>query len=90
MRGVSLTGFETCRFYPGRRTLGTPPGGSDLCISLDTRVLPARLRTECAKGCALYLDFIGRETVVSGAYGHMGSAKNLIIIDRVLAAKPLS
>jgi hypothetical protein len=41
-------------------------------------------------GCTVYLDFIGRRTAVQGSYGHMGAAKNIVIVDRVLAARLLS
>jgi hypothetical protein len=89
MHGVAKTGFETGSFYPGRTT---PPGDeerSDFWVELDPRVLPRAVRTKCSQKCSVYLNFIGRRTVVQGNYGHMGLAKQLIVVDRVLEAEAL-
>ena len=87
MRGVAITGFETGAFYPGRTTL--PPHGerSAFWLEHEPRLLPADVRDRCLKGCAVYLDFIGRRTAVRGSYGHMGLANHLILVDRVFEAK---
>jgi len=89
MRGVAITRFETGSFYPGRSTL--PPGddGSDIWVEIDPRVLPANVRSDCRRGCALYLDFVGRRTAVAGHYGHLGMSKHQIVVDRVLSATRL-
>ena len=86
MRGVSISGFETRSFYPGRSTL--PQGGerSGFWMELDPRLLPTDVRSRCREGCALRLDFIGRRTAVQDAYGHMGMAGHIVLVDRVLEA----
>jgi len=35
----------------------------------------------------LALEFIGRRTLVEGSYGHMGLAKHLIVVDRIIDEK---
>lgn len=86
MRGVLISGFETGSFYPGRNTL--PQGGeqSGSWMDLDPRLLPTEVRSRCGEGCALRLDFIGRRTAVQGAYGHMGMAGHIVLVDHVLEA----
>jgi hypothetical protein len=37
----------------------------------------------------LLIDFIGRKTTYTGAYGHMGMSGNEIIVDRVISVKPV-
>ena len=89
LRGVARTGFEAGSFYPGRTTLPQADEQSDLWIELDPSDLAPEVRRSCTQGCAVYLDFIGRRTAVPGSYGHMGSARHLIIVDRVLSARIL-
>ncbi|HET6941359.1 MAG TPA: hypothetical protein VFH89_04265 [Sphingomicrobium sp.] len=94
MRGVWANGFEEGRFYPD---LTTRPGetASDLCLEvLRTTPVPKgqdRLfDIEPGKTSYILLDFVGRRTSVAGRYGHLGLAKHLIIVDRVVSAKELN
>jgi hypothetical protein len=89
IRGVAALGFESGSFYAGRTTTPAPAEGSDLWLSLEPNLLSGELRSRCQQGCFLSLDFIGRRTAVEGSYGHMGSAKHLIVIDRLTDVKPL-
>ena len=88
MRGVAVTGFETGSFYPGGAKL-PPNESSDLWLELDPGILPRNIQNRCSDGCTVYLDLIGRRTAVAGGYGHMGLAKHMIIVDRVLEANVL-
>ena len=36
---------------------------------------------------AFRIDFVGRQTVVPGRYGHLGGSEHLIIMDRLLSAE---
>ncbi|HET6941116.1 MAG TPA: hypothetical protein VFH89_03030 [Sphingomicrobium sp.] len=90
MRGVAITGFETGSFYPGRTTLPLNGEESDTWVEIDSRMLPANVRNNCKKGCALYLDFVGRRTAIAGRYGHLGVSKYQIVVDRVLRATRLN
>ncbi len=89
MRGVAVTGFETRRFYPARTTLPNPEERSEVWIGLEPQLLPQNVRGRCIKGCALYLDFVGRRTAVQGSYGHMGLADHMVVVDRVFRANVL-
>ena len=86
MRGVSISGFETGSFYPGRITLPQRGEQSGFWMDLDPRLLPTDVRSRCGEGYALRLDFIGRRTAVQGAYGPWGMAGHIILVDRVLEA----
>ena len=94
MRGVWANGFEEGSFYPNRTR---PPGEtqSDLWLELLwTSTIPKgqeRLfNFETGKTNYILLDFVGRRTSVAGSYGHLGLAKHLIIVDRVVSAKKLN
>jgi hypothetical protein len=77
------------RFYPGAHEAPAQGQQSDLWLSLEPQLLSPQLRKKCEQGCLLALDFIGRRTAVEGSYGHMGLAKHLIVVDRVIGARPL-
>ena len=94
MRGVWANGFEEGTFYPG---LTRPPGQtrSDHWLEVprssavpkgDERVF----EIEPGKTNYILLDFVGRRTSVAGRYGHLGLAKHLVIVDRVVSAKKLN
>lgn len=89
MRGVAVTGFETGSFYPRRTMLPQQGEQSEFWIELEPRVLPRNARSRCSKGCAVYLDFIGRRTAARGSYGHMGLANHIVVVDRVIGADVL-
>ena len=89
MRGVVITGFETGAFFPERTALPKPGERSDFWVKPDPSLLAADVRSDCSERCALYLEFIGRRTAVEGSYGHMGLAKHIIVVDRVLRASVL-
>ena len=94
MRGVWANGFEEASFYPN---LTTPPGEmeSDLWLEvLQSTPTPkgqeGLFDIQPGKTNYILLDFVGRRTSVAGHYGHLGLAKHLIIVDRVVSAKALN
>lgn len=93
MRGVAITGFEAGLFYAGWTRRPPTELQTNLRLQLDPRSLASdpmkAARRKCTGGCTVYLDFIGRQTAVQGSYGHMGLGKNIVIVDRILAAKVL-
>jgi hypothetical protein len=86
---VALKGFEAGSFYPGRTQAPAEGERSDLWLSIEPDMLPASVGAGCSDACILRLDFIGRQTLVEGGYGHMGAAKHMIIVDRVREARVL-
>jgi hypothetical protein len=96
IRGVAITGFEAGEFYRGWTRV--PPAGAptDDYLQFDGRTLASGAmkdaRTKCSRkmGCTVYLDFIGRRTAVQGTYGNGGLSKNIVIVDRLLAARLLN
>jgi hypothetical protein len=93
MSGIWAKNFEQSGFYPD---LTAPPSGiaadSQIWLEPDGGGLPIstqeQLEASC-HGCFLYLDFIGRRTSVAGVYGHMGSARHYVVVDRLIEAKVL-
>jgi hypothetical protein len=93
MRGIWAKDFEQSHFYPDLRAAPDEvPGQSQIWLDPDGGGLPVeeqqQLEASC-NGCFVYLDFVGRRTSVEGVYGHMGSARHYVIVDRLIEAKVL-
>lgn len=92
MQGIANFGFETASFYSGRTSLPDQAKKPVPWMNFDLRQLDgdaATIARRCNDGCVVYLDFIGRQTVVEGGYGYMGMAKHKVIADRVLSVRYL-
>lgn len=66
-----------------------PPGPQDhsqYWVNLPSASLPDQIAERC-NHCYLYVDFIGRKSLVSGRFGHMGMSNHIVVIDRVLATR---
>ncbi len=100
--GVWVDEFEGSQFYPGRET---PPDEKPFDWSMpdarhkfeqwrQTRVWldveHVSLSHHGRNGRAVRIDFIGRETLYAGHYGHAGMSGHEIIVDQVLEAKALN
>jgi hypothetical protein len=92
--GVWANGFEEGRFYPNVSAQPSPEARTDFWLEMKPGAIPASQKPQVSLKMKatryVRLDFIGRQTAVPGAYGHMGMAKHLIIVDRVLQAKALN
>ena len=92
MRGVWRAAFEGSEFFPGRTT---PPGEdetSGVWLSVDENApLPIAVRRKGGweHPPLLLVDFVGRQTLFPGGYGHMGMSHDLIVVDRLLSARVL-
>jgi hypothetical protein len=57
-------------------------------VNFDARQLDgpaAAIGRRCTYSCVVYLEFIGRQTMVEGGYDHMAMAKHMIVADRIIA-----
>lgn len=100
-RGVWVDAFEGQEFLPeGRANPEWPrsdpqsPGfraqmerarAARIWLNVDRVKLRHDFRNN---GRRILIDFIGRKTMYSGWYGHMGMSGNEIIVDRVISLKP--
>ena len=95
MRGVWVTGFERSAFVPNATE---PPAYGDpspdriwLTFAPDSPPDPA-LRAELDKmrtTAAVALEFIGRRSRGPGNFGHMGGAREMVRVERILSARIL-
>jgi hypothetical protein len=92
MRGVWRDEFEGSQFFPGRTT---PPGEDDrsgiwLSVEENEAVKAAIGHKRGEPWPRLFLlDFVGRRTLYSGDYGHMGMSRDYVVVDRLVSAKAL-
>lgn len=87
MQGVVHLFFKTSGgFYPYVTRPPLNPVPSPYWLKLDEAAATAARRAGC-EHCYLHVDFIGRQTSVPGRHGHMGNAKHLVVIEKLLAAK---
>lgn len=89
IRGIAVLGFEDGRFFPGRTTMPPEREPSDLWLSIEPDILPQELADRCSDRCNIYVDLIGRRTLVAGRYAHMGAARHMVVVDRIVAARLL-
>src|SRR4051812_8741902 len=92
MRGVWRSEFEGSEFFPGRTT---PPGENErsgIWLSVEENATVEALGHKRGEPWPrlLLLDFVGRQTLYPGAYGHMGMSRDYVVIDRLVSARPLS
>lgn len=89
MHGVVHLFFETSgEFYPDVTQPPLTSLPSTYSMNLNASAATAAKRAGCDH-CYLHVVFIGRQTSVPGRHGHMGSAKHLIVIEKLLEAKPV-
>ncbi|MGZ8311745.1 MAG: hypothetical protein ACXWUP_14665 [Allosphingosinicella sp.] len=94
LRGVWLTGFERSEFIPGAVRLPDPddPRGSRIWLTFAAGAPDPVLRRqldEMRTTAGVAIEFVGRRSRHPGAYGHMGGADRLVIVDRLLSARIL-
>jgi len=86
MHGVWLVEFEGSEFLPN---VSEPP--AQLGYSEDTIWLEfgqhASMPPDWRGDRAFAIDFIGRRASYPGFYGHMGNARHLIVVDKLVSAK---
>jgi hypothetical protein len=75
-------------FYRDSIAPPEPDEPSGYWIELDPAIMKADHLADCDH-CYLYLDFVGRQTLVPGRYGHVGMSRHIVVIDKVLLAKPV-
>ncbi len=88
-RGLWRDDFEGSRFCPAPAAVcadDTP--GDKIWLSFDSDVRPDGGRKPTMQ---LYsIEFIGRRTRERGSYGHMGTSQHEVLVDTLVATKPLS
>lgn len=101
-RGVWIDAFEGQQFIPDGVTIPawpeTDPGTPEWREQAD-RAQAARIwlnvdhtdlgKRSTGEGKKVHVEFIGRKTQYTGAYGHMGMFGNAIIVDQLLSAEEL-
>jgi hypothetical protein len=92
-RGIWINQFEESIFFDGardansvkaemRRRLGTPAAYEEWLG------WPEKMEPPLSRNMRMvFLDFIGRRTAYPGRYGHMGSSRSEIVVDRVISAR---
>lgn len=75
-------------FYPGRSEPPLPSTPGQYWMTLEEPVVTAEMLAGCDH-CYLHVDFIGRQTRVAGRHGHLGGSPHMIVIDQMLAARPV-
>lgn len=89
MHGIVHLFFKRAgNFYPGRTVSPSLTTPSQYWISLEESVVTADMVAGCDH-CDLHVEFIGRQTRVAGRYGHLGGSQHMVVIDRMLAARPV-
>lgn len=87
MSGVVYLYFDRAgQFYPGLKQEPNDEASSEVWVNLDPSIITDEMLDGC-EHCNLYLEFVGRRTLVSGRYGHMGACEHLVVIDQVLIIK---
>lgn len=86
--GVWANEFEGSRFCPGARDSCPYRRGNNIWLDWSGPA-PAEIKRDGAARPAYRLTFIGRRTLIPGAYGHMGMSKHYLLVDRVIRAEPL-
>jgi hypothetical protein len=90
-KGVWINAFEGSQFClpPVRRTCQQEGSGSyDNVVSLEFSHSPS-VQDHLVPGGVYLVDFIGRRSHGAGTFGHMGVARNDIIVDRMISMKQL-
>jgi len=89
MHGVWLDEFEGSEFLPDAKSAPAQSRYSPNAIWLDfTRHEPLLTRGN-GEPRAFAIEFVGRRATYPGSYGHMGGTRHLVIVNRLLSAKPL-
>jgi hypothetical protein len=94
MRGIWVSGFETSNFVPDATA---PPRAGDagwqaIWLDFARGAAPDRdlqLEAQRLGRAAVAIDFVGRRARIAGSYGHMGSARGLVIVDRIISIRIL-
>jgi hypothetical protein len=93
MRGVWRSEFEGSQFFPGRTTPPREDERSSIWLSVEenesVRAALGHKRGEPWSTRLIFLDFVGRQTLYPGSYGHMGMSQDFVIVDRLISARPL-
>ena len=95
MQGVWVTGFEQSGFIPGPAALPDPadPRRSRIWLDFAAGSPPdPALRRELdamRTTAAVAMEFIGRRGRHPGRYGHLGGAREVVIVDRIVSMRIL-
>ena len=93
MKGLWRDEFEGQGFFPG---LTRPPvadrgGFNAIWIDIEPSLRPPRTEAEpTGKARWFRIDFIGRQTLYPGQYGHFGFSRHYVIVDRILSLRPVA
>jgi hypothetical protein len=89
MKGVWIDEFEGSRFVPGARdTTGVEVEPFGIWLNVHTNRI-AGLVEEPHELRAFEVEFIGRQTLYRGSYGHMGMSEHEVIMDELIWARPV-
>ena len=89
MRGVWLDEFEGSAFLPNASVAPAEWRYSPNEIWLDFPEHEPLLKGGTGETRAFAVEFIGRRATYPGSYGHMGGSRHLVIVSKLLSAKPL-
>lgn len=94
MRGVWIDEFEGSQFLPGAQDAAQAEVGlGSISLDVETNRIPGLFEQSYTGGAeelrAFQIDFIGRKTAFKGQYGHLGGSDYLIIVDRLISARPV-
>ncbi|WP_162888129.1 hypothetical protein [Sphingomonas mesophila] len=86
--GVWVNEYEGSRFCSGAK-VDCPYGTSQTWLEWNGP-LPAIFERDPERPDAYGLEFIGRRTLVAGAYGHMGGSRHYVLVDRLIRVEPVA
>jgi hypothetical protein len=95
MRGVWVTGFERSGFVPDatEAPLYSDPSPDRIWLDFDDSSPPdPALRAELDKmrtTAAVAIEFVGRRSRSPGNYGHLGGARDMVVVERIISARIL-
>lgn len=89
MKGTWFTDDEASIFFPNARSIPADPyAGATIWLDDHHVALPADAQGAGGRR-AFALDFIGRKATYPGRYGHMGTSRSLVVVDRVISVNTL-
>lgn len=91
MKGVWIDDFESSRFFVGANDASEAEVGlGGIWLDLGTHRIPGLSREATVAGLrAFEIEFVGRQTLVAGKYGHMGTSDHEVVVDRLISVRPI-